>query len=1215
MAAREQSASIKYLADLSSLQKESLVIEYNSLSALEGIQNNTNIIRKDNNDIKKESKNIISALNNISSINKDMLKSINKLSGLNEKRKSATKDLKALGDAAFSVGYLMEMANKSSSKTADTIKMTMDKIVEGIEPIIGKSKELEIASTSLLTLSSGILKLGISLVLATPLYAIGSIGAIMASGTIFLLGQAFNYIDTEKFVEGSSALKDLSIGIVMLGGSLAIYNALVDGPEVFKAIGSIALLGTTMALVGLAGKEIRSGARAITATGIALGVLGLGLLVFKSTGVGLMDSLVASGSILLISGAFYIAGKFAGNILLGSLALTAASVPIFLLSGAMMMFKSTQTTLEDIGLLSGVILAAGGGAALAGSVAPLILLGSLALASTGLAMLTISYGLQSFKNISWTEDDAKNLTYALGSFRNAFGGGEEATGSILGAIGGMFKTSLNASQMILNAGSFIVAGTTLLLVSSSLSTFKNVGWVEQDTTSLVSAFAGVTKGFSILSDKKLQQEYGINTSPYQMYMAITSLAYAGTTLVNLAKGVKAFANLSFTNYVVKDGKLEISGVTKMTSKDIESAGNNIATVISVVGKAFADVGRLNDGGSSNNSILNNIFGGGKRYVEFGVSSLRGAGRTIINLAKGVKEFANLGFTEYDIKDGELVPIGVHKMSNSDIEMAGDNISKIVSTTGKVFAEVGKLNEGESSNNNLLSLVYGGGGRYVKTGVNALRGAGKTIINLAKGVQDFANLTITEYGVQDVDGTPTLVPISTRQMSEADLQSAGTNISKIISVVGKVFAEVGQLNAGQGNSNSVLGSIFGTGFVEQGVTSLSGVGENLNAIADAVPKYANLSFVKMGIENGKLVPKEVINLSENDIENAGLNISKILGIVAKSFAEVGKQASEGSGWFSGGYIEKGVKALDGVGENLSYIVDSTMKVASMQIPVYDDQGNVTSTITVTENDLLKAGQTIRKLLGTTAETVSKFGEEYGEGTEKNKLLTSGLDIVGQVGKQYGDVVEKLSSGTGESEQISESVSLIGTSMTNLIDNVFTAFNIEEDPLMETKLQMLERFTNGISTLSSSSQGMDQIAESFTKVGNSMVVFKDNINAIDATNLGMVDSLFNAFASLGQMSGGIENMSSQLKMTIEESMGKLAKILNEMGGTATQQLQTTQETLGVMKDIPKDNKVVETVKQEKREEKAANTQSIGSLNQLEGILTAILNEIRRMQQYNR
>lgn len=1145
---------------------------------------------------------------------------------------NATNSLKdefsGFGVLAASVTNLMLVAEKSSNRGATNIKNTLTNLIDAIQPVLNKSKELQEGAMALSILSSSIMSFGMNLALSTPLYLIGVVGAGLAALNISILSFVISRIDAKAVDEGSRAVKQLGFAVLTMGLSIAAFAYIVDpvaslyvtasvlgisaaffiiskmGNSIEIGAKSLAYTGLSLIMLGLGiagfvalvqspvnvllvslsvlvvggaffllGKgatDISQGALSIGFSAIAIGMLGFGIGLFQSMNIEMSTILTLGLSVVVIGGAMFLAGKFAANIIVGSLAMTLASLPIILIGYALGQFQTNEIGLETIGIMGAAVVAVGGGMALAGAFAPFIMLGSVAMLLAGAAIAVLTSSLGEFKKLDFKEEDSKKLNLAMAAVRGAFTGGEGG-GGILSSIGGFFSSVFDGSSMIINAAAMMVAGVAISNVSAGLTEFKKVDWQEDDSKALTSVFASIVKSFSIVSDKDLQKQYGINTTPEEIYFGVLSLSNAGTTITSLAQGVKNFANLTFDEYTFDkaSNKLIVSGKTKLSSNDITTAGDNISKVIAVVGKSFAEVGRLEYGENSENDLLSVIFGGG--YVSTGVSALSTAGRTIASLAQGVKDFANLTFTEYEVKGKELVPKSVKKLSDGEILNAGNNIAKIISVVGASFAEVGRLDAGEPGSGGILGTIFGGGGEFVRRGVEALRGSGKLIIDLGQGVKDFASLTLTEYDVQDVNGVPTIVPKKITKMSEGDFTLASTNISKIISTVAKVFAEVGVLNNGGSSDNSILNSIFGSGDVEMGVKALSGVGENLINIADAIPKYANLSFTKMGIKdiNGTptIVPESIVKMSDNDLITASVNISKILGIVAMSFAEVGKMAYEGSGWFSDGYVEYGVEALKGVGQNLGGIVDSIVKVAGMQVPVYGADGKVASYTSISDADLVKAGLNIKKMLDTTAKTFYEFGMEYGVGTDKYVFLSAGLSMMGKVTESYGIAVEKLTTKSADVGNLEATMIGFGKSIKTLTTSVLENFDITKNAEIDKQLIYFSKFVGDIAKISENSSNLTTIATSFDKISNSMKVFKDNINGLDLKKTELTNSIFNSLASLANVKGSVDGLARTLNESIKTSFDKMVELLQELSGNVETQTSVSADfTSSVSKLIP-------------------------------------------------
>jgi hypothetical protein len=1200
---------------------------------------------------------------------------------LKETSNSIKQEFEGFGMLAGSVANLIVIAGAANANAGKNIENTLNSLINSMQPIFGKTQQLQESGAAIMIMAQAVVGLGKSLAISTPLYLIGTIGSALSALNISILSYVLARIDAKNVAEGAQSVKTIGYAVLIMGLSIAAFSYIVDPQTAFVTALSVTAISAAFYFIGMGAKTIDDGAKALLWSGLSIASLGFGIALFVAFVQSPMAVFAVSLSILAVGGAFYLigkgatdvlqgglaiglaslsigflgysigyfqsqnvdletigilalsivtvggamflAGKFAGTIAMGSLAMILASVPVIMISYALKTFQDSEIGLDTVGVMGASLLAVGTAMGIAGLVSPVLIAGSVAMILGGAAISVIASALSDFKKIDFTEEDSKNLNFALSAVRVAFTGGEGAQGGILSSIGGFFSSIFDSGSMILNAGSMLVAGAALSTISMGLTDFKKVTWSEQDSQAMTSVFSSLIKSFSLISDKNLQKEYGIDISPFDLYLGIESLSSAGNTITSLAQGVASFAALSFDEYTYdkQSKKMIVTGKTKLSASDITTAGDNISKVISVVGSAFAEVGKLDYGESSTNSFLTSIFGGG--YVSTGVRALSSAGYTVKSLAQGVKEFANLSFTEYEVKDKKLVPKTVTKLSSSDIQMAGDNISTVISTVGAAFAEVGKLDAGEGSNNGILAAIFGGGGQYVRRGVEALAGSGKLIVDLGQGVKDFASLSFTEFEVQDVDGKPTIVPKKVTKMQDTDFTMATDNITKVISTVANVFADVGRINAGDTTNNSVLQSIFGTGMVQQGVESLNGVGGNLIAIADAIPKYANLQFTKMGVKdiNGvpTVVPVEFVTITQPELTIASLNISKILGLVAASFAEVGKMAVEGSGWFADGYITEGVEALKGVGENLSGIVESVLKVAAMQMPVYGTDGKIASYVKLDDAALTQASMNIRKILNMTAETYYNFGMEYGESSEKYESLKEGINVIGKVSSAYGSAIESLTGKITESTGLEAAMTSFSNGVKTLTTTIFDVFDMSKDKDVENKAKLFTGFVGGVSKISDSSTNLTNAANSFEKMSNSMKVFKDSINSLDLKKAGLADSIFSSLAALANVKGGIDSLARTLNDSIKTSFDRMVELLESLNGAsleqtnATQNVSTEVSTLSksLMPTIPSFTNTTTQPKVEQPVPPTAQQQPMSSqiLTEIDTTLRNIANQLQR------
>jgi len=314
------------------------------------------------------------------------------------------------------------------------------------------------------------------------------------------------------------------------------------------------------------------------------------------------------------------------------------------------------------------------------------------------------------------------------------------------------------------------------------------------------------------------------------------------------------------------------------------------------------------------------------------------------------------------------------------------------------------------------------------GIASLSGAGRVLAGLAEGVQAWANLEVNEWEVID-GGTAKakLVIKGRRKLNESDFDAAAYGMAKVISAISKPFADVGKLEKGEGTGNPILDAVFGGNFVSTGINALKRSGDTLISLAEGVQAFANLEIttyevVAAGTKNAKLVPKEKKKMSDAEIEAAGLNIAKIITVVADAFAKVGKAEKDSSGWFSGGYVSKGVAALAGVGDTLSALTDGVIKMAYNEIPQFELIGGGTkdaklvpaAPLILKSSDLTAAAYNIGEILGVVANAVADVGrmEDESSGWFSDGYVTKGsaaLAGVGDTVSKIADAVIKFATG--------------------------------------------------------------------------------------------------------------------------------------------------------------------------------------------------------------
>jgi len=222
-------------------------------------------------------------------------------------------------------------------------------------------------------------------------------------------------------------------------------------------------------------------------------------------------------------------------------------------------------------------------------------------------------------------------------------------------------------------------------------------------------------------------------SPDEVKAGIAATRGMGDILVNVAKGVAAFATM---RYVDSDGK-EIRIGPEEQAKAVE----NIKMVMSTVPQAFGAIGSST---TSLGRFASKLIEGATGFsiptsgeysaeaVKSGIEAVGGMGEILVNVAAGVKAFAEGTYTDINGNKVQIKP--------EDLKPGGfifDNIKAIITSVAGVFGSLGAKNSG-----------FFGTDEYdeddVKSGIDAVQGMG----GILSGVAEFLKAFSESKGVAD-----------------------------------------------------------------------------------------------------------------------------------------------------------------------------------------------------------------------------------------------------------------------------------------------------------------------------------------------------------------------------------------------------------------------------------------------------------------------------------
>lgn len=212
-----------------------------------------------------------------------------------------------------------------------------------------------------------------------------------SGGFLGSIANAVKKFGDNKVLKGAAAIALLGASVGLAGVGLKQFNE-VDFAAIIK--GTIAL-GGLAALANVLGKgstAMIKGAAAVAILGASVIPLAFGLNIMK--GVGFETVAVLAGSLISIGLAGAILGPILPILLPGAVAIAALGASIIPLAFALNMMKDVG--IETVGVLAGSLITLGVAAASMGFALPFILLGSIAIAALGVALIPMAIGAMIF---------------------------------------------------------------------------------------------------------------------------------------------------------------------------------------------------------------------------------------------------------------------------------------------------------------------------------------------------------------------------------------------------------------------------------------------------------------------------------------------------------------------------------------------------------------------------------------------------------------------------------------------------------------------------------------------------------------------------------------------------------------------------------------------------------------------------------------------------
>lgn len=605
-------------------------------------------------------------------------------------------------------------------------------IKEGAKATDRMGKALIFFSVGLVTFA-----LASMFILMKPVILTAMVGTLVLIGGAFaLLGVFGNFIR-----KGAISILTMSISLVVFSVAYLVFASVsknVTLEQIGIQAGILIGAGLVFALVGSFFTSVIKGAIAVAAIGLGLIVFSLGYLPFAAVTKNMtLESIGIQAGILLALGIeFAAAGVGSLFILGGAAAFAAVGISLLSLSLGLAAWKAVGFTKEDAfamtTTLAGIKSAFLGnadadegffsklGGAITGAVDAVRMAEAAAgFTAAGIALGTLSWGLNKFKSVGWNDELSKELVIMLNGVTTAFalaGSNEQVPSTSF--FGQMFGFKSNTVKEGIR--SVMGAGKALKDIASGLQAFQALiksqvkfgtpdadGRYEENTLgyAVVNTIGFINEAFSAVAEQGNVDAGGFFGTLFRIKKnkvaeGIASVQNAGSALDGIAKGLTSFQEL----------------VDKQISWT--DLGNAISYSLGFVRSAFAavaDEGNVDAGG-----FWNSMFNVKKNKVAEGIDSVKGAGAELTNIANGLKVFQELTSKEIDFS-----PKGKLAMA----------VKNSLTFIGDAFAVIGGKEETDSAFFGLIKWDE----NLVNKGIKNIRGAGEELTGIATGLKTFSDL--------------------------------------------------------------------------------------------------------------------------------------------------------------------------------------------------------------------------------------------------------------------------------------------------------------------------------------------------------------------------------------------------------------------------------------------------------------------------------------------
>ena len=476
----------------------------------------------------------------------------------------------------------------------------------------------------------------------------------------------------------------------------------------------------------------------------------------------------------------------------------------------------------------------------------------------------------------------KSIIKAYDENKKYFDDGEDSkfaeASKAIGTMGQMISSIAQGIQDYANL-KFPVYGPDGKIQTYETLDSPKIAAAKQNITELVTVL-----GSSIIAQVDEHPDWFDDGTDSKFATAMTAVATMGTMLGSIGEGIQAYADLRFPTKFENGVPVEFKDIL---STDLTNAGNNIASIISVLGKTIMNIydGKDYEGNEIiDKAIAHDMFElpgiwdqyvGGKTSNTFVnvVSSVQTLGNMISVIAEAIQYYAAMTVPNY-VNGKEA---GVRVLTDTDFKQAAVNIATIVCVIGRSLMNLyyGKDYDGNALPGitpDMAKQLFEPAKVTVKAGglmgligmtqeitgdspfervLKSVGMMGSFIALIAQSIGAFAAGQIPSGF--DANGNPTGYTI----MKKADYERASRNIATTLITLGKTIIEASKDPVfSEANTEKLLK-------ISELYVSISSIFTQLNQVSDLI--------------NTKLAEQATEVISQQFIESNIANVNGLMSI--------------------------------------------------------------------------------------------------------------------------------------------------------------------------------------------------------------------------------------------------------------------------------------------------------------------------------------------------